>query len=256
MDHDVALRLLNDYCALIAKAQKLPALSKDRRVTMKTLNERLVWVNQVLCTIAPDVKPISAHWLGEHVSALPGVHQALALAGGWRLMDSHEWTGGGPALPISALDPMVTNAAALLFEAGKYRQAVADAATSVNQFTQNRLGRHDISDKDLMGQAFSDKPPEPGKPRLRCPGDHRSLAIRSMQQGALLMSQGCFQAIRNPAHHLTGDWNPVTALEHLAVLSVVARWVRYWDIVTYVPPPPDYSAISAALQAQAVKPAQ
>ncbi len=123
----------------------------------------------------------------------------------------------------------------------------------MNQFTQNRLGRHDVADKDLMAQAFSTDPPAPGKPRLRCPGNHRSLAIRSMQQGALSMAQGCFQAIRNPAAHLTGDWSPVTAAEHLAVLSVVARWVRRWDVAAYEPPPPDYQAITEALQAQAAK---
>jgi hypothetical protein len=105
-----------------------------------------------------------------------------------------------------------------------------------------------------MAQAFSDKPPEQGKPRLRCPGDQQSMTVRSMQQGALLMAQGCFQAIRNPAHHLTGDWNPVTAAEQLATLSVVARWVRHWDLAEYIPPPPDYRALSAALQAQAARP--
>ncbi len=38
-------------------------------------------------------------------------------------------------------------------------KAVSDAATSLNSFTQNRLGRHDISDEDLMGEAFTDRDP-------------------------------------------------------------------------------------------------
>lgn len=246
MDHVAALRQLTAYCELVAQAQKLPTLSRERRAVMKTLNAQVAGVNQVLRTIAPDVKLISAHWLGEHAGALPRVRQALALLRGWGEMASHEWTGGGPALPLSMIDPVVARPAVPLFEAGKYRQAVADAATNVNQLTQNRLGRHDISDKNLMAQAFSDDPPAQGKPRLRCPGDHRSMAVRSMQQGALLMAQGCFQAIRNPAAHLTGDWNPVTAAEYLAVLSVVARWVRHWDVVEYVAPPPDYKMIIGA----------
>jgi hypothetical protein len=255
MDHVAASRQLTGYCELVAQAQKLPALSRERRTVMKTLNAQVAGVNHVLRTIAPDVRLISAHWLGEHAGALPRVRQALALLRGWGEMASHEWTGAGPALPLTVLDPVIASAAVPLFEAGKYRQAVADAATSVNQLTQNRLGRHDISDRDLMAQAFSANSPEPGKPRLRCPGDHRSMTVRSMQQGALFMAQGCFQAIRNPAIHLTGEWNPVTAAEHLAVLSVVARWVRHWDIVRYVPPSPDYRAISAALQTEAAKPA-
>jgi hypothetical protein len=75
-----------------------------------------------------------------------------------------------------------------------------------------------------------------------------------MQQGALAMAQGCFQAIRNPAHHLTGDWNPVTATEHLTVLSVVARWVRHWDVVRYAPPPPDFNEVMAQYQRSVAKP--
>jgi hypothetical protein len=255
MDHIAALRQLTGYCERISQAQKLPAFSRERRAVMKTVNAQVATVNQILRAITPDIRLISAHWLGDHVAALPHLYRALALLRGCGEMASHEWTGDGPALPLNVLDPVVANAAVPLFEAGKYRQAVADAATSVNQLTQNRLGRHDVSDKNLMAQAFSDDPPAQGKPRLRCPGDHRSLAVRSMQQGALFMAQGCFQAIRNPATHMTGDWNPVTAAEHLAVLSVVARWVRHWDVVEYVPPPPDYMAIIAAQQVHAVKPA-
>ncbi len=57
------------------------------------------------------------------------------------------------------LDTVVAEVAIPLWEAEKYRQAVNFAATSVSSFAQNQLGRHDISDKDPMGQAFSDKEP-------------------------------------------------------------------------------------------------
>jgi Protein of unknown function (Hypoth_ymh) len=70
-------------------------------------------------------------------------------------------------------------------------------------------------------------------------------------------AMGTFQAIRNPAHHLTGDWNPITAFEYLAALSTVARWVTGWNLVQYVPPPIDYQAIQQAMAAaasQAAKP--
>jgi hypothetical protein len=60
----------------------------------------------------------------------------------WQEMTSHEWTGGGPALPLKLLDPVVSEVALPLWEAGKYRQAVGDAATSLNSFAQNIIGRH------------------------------------------------------------------------------------------------------------------
>lgn len=84
------------------------------------------------------------------------------------------------------------------------------------------------------------------KPRLRCPGNQKSQTVQSMQQGALQFSQGAFMAIRNPAIHQDGGWNPVTAAEHLAALSIVARWVRHWDVVHYVPPLPPLGAFSSS----------
>jgi len=61
-----------------------------------------------------------------------------------------------------------------------------------------------------------------------------------------------------PAHHLTGDWNPVTAFHHIVTLSQVAHWFRDSDVVLYATPPPDFSTIkidtSANLAlAQAIK---
>jgi hypothetical protein len=61
---------------------------------------------------------------------------------------------------------------------------VNDAATSLNKFAQEQVGRHDISDKALMGKVFSDKDPEQGKSRLRCPGDHASETVRSHRDTA------------------------------------------------------------------------
>ena len=113
---------------------------------------------------------------------------------------------------------MISEVALPLWEANKFRQAVNDAATNLNLFAQRRLGRYDISDKDLMGQAFSDKEPDKGKARLRCPG---SLASEPSDPagGRPSFAIGTFQAIRNPAHHLSGGWNPVDAFHHLAALS-------------------------------------
>lgn len=90
-----------------------------------------------------------------------------------------------------------------------------------------------------MGQAFGDKEPEEGKARLRYPGNPASETVKSQQEGARAFAVGTFQAIRNPAHHLTGDWNPSTAFHHLVALSQVAHWFRDWDVVRYVPPLPD-----------------
>ena len=146
------------------------------------------------------------------------------------------------------LHPLIRTPARAHWEARHYRSAVSDAATNVSQYAQWRLGRYDISEKDLMSQAFTDKPPEEGKPRLRCPGNPKSQTTQSQQQGAMLFSMGCYAAIRNPAQHLTGDWNPHTAFQHLAAFSIVAQWVQNWQLITVQPVIVDVVALVQQMQ--------
>lgn len=262
MNRQEAFQYVTEYWALVKKGEKQPPLSGDRRAVMRDVNRRLPTVNKILHDLAPDLRPISASRVSEHLAAWPLVERALMVLGSWEAMTASHELAGQPVLPMSALDPVVSEPALPLWLAGKYRQAVNDAATSLNSFVQARIGRHDISDKDLMAQAFSDKEPEAGKARLRCPGNPETETVRSQQEGARAFSIGTFQAIRNPAHHVTGDWNPVLAFHHLAALSQVAYWFRNWNIARYIPPPPDYSASSSTIlaeylrmQAQAQRPA-
>jgi hypothetical protein len=91
--------------------------------------------------------------------------------------------------------------------------------------------RHDVSDSDLFMQSFDPKDPVTGKPRLRFPGDRTSPTWRARQEGAKYLAAGASMAIRNDAaHEDTVDWSEQEALEHLAVLSVVARWVDECEV--------------------------
>lgn len=260
MNREEAFQQVTEYWALVKKGEKQPPLSGDRRAVMRDVNRKLPAVNKILHSLAPDLQPVRASRVSEHLAAWPLVERVLRVFGSWEAMSSSQQLAGQPVLPMSALDPVVSEVALPLWLAGKYRQAVNDAATSLCSFAQARIGRHDISDKDLMAQAFSDKEPEAGKSRLRCPGNPERETVRSQQEGARAFSIGTFQAIRNPAHHVTGDWNPVLAFHHLAALSQVAYWFRNWDIARYTPPPPDYGAGSAVLaeylrtQAQSQRP--
>jgi hypothetical protein len=247
MNREEAVRSITEYWALVEKASELPFLSQDRRVVMRDVNKRLPAVNQVLSSLAPDTRAIKASSVREHLGARPRVSRALEIIASWGKMESAQHAADEPVLPISQLDPVIGGVALPLWNVGKYRQAVNDAATNLNQFAQSRLGRYDISDRELMAQAFSDKDPEKGKARLRCPAVRGSETITSLQDGAKLISMGAFQAIRNPAHHLSGDWSPVTAFHYLAVLSQVAYWFRNWDVAKYVPPAPNLNVTSIAL---------
>jgi hypothetical protein len=86
---------------------------------------------------------------------------------------------------------------------------------------------------DLMGQAFSTRPPEPGAPRLRFTDiPEGTPEWTSAHEGAMKLGQGAAQAIRNPSTHDLTEPEEQEALEMLAVLSYVARLVDKATVVT------------------------
>ncbi|MET9102746.1 TIGR02391 family protein [Streptomyces antibioticus] len=137
-----------------------------------------------------------------------------------------------PYLIADQLHPWVWDAARTLWESKHYRAAVHAAATSINARLQNKLGRRDLSDAKLVQEALSDKTPEPGKPRLRIPGDQTDPGVQTRQRGALQLGQGAYFALRNPAAHETGDLAEQEALEQLATFSVLARLIDTCQVVT------------------------
>ena len=124
------------------------------------------------------------------------------------------------------LHPWVWGGAASLWQSDHYRSAVEDAAKKVNAETQNKVGRRDLSETKLFQEVFSDKPAEPGKARLRRMANDGSDTYRSVQRGAMALAEGIYAGIRNPFNHEDPrDIDEQVALEYLAALSVLARWV-------------------------------
>lgn len=135
---------------------------------------------------------------------------------------------GDDAPEISAADlhPWVWSGAASLWRSGHYRSAVEDAAKKVNAETQNKVGRRDISETKLFQEAFSEKAPTTGKARLRRMPNDGSDTYKSVQRGAMALAEGIYAGIRNPFNHEDPkDIDEQVALEYLAALSVLARWV-------------------------------
>ncbi|HET9894583.1 MAG TPA: TIGR02391 family protein [Streptosporangiaceae bacterium] len=208
----------------------------DPAEALEAANKMLPRVNAIMCAQVPDTAPISGSSLEDHEAGLLRVERAEDILGDWDGMTENDGETVQWVIPLNALDLVVHDAVAQNWRHGQYRQAVENAAGKLNKFTQDWLDRHDISDSDLMTQAFSPNRPKDGAPRLRCPGNPESEIVRAMQEGAMHFAKGAMMAIRNPAVHWTGNGNPASASEQLAALSVVARWVRYWDVVKYSPP--------------------
>ena len=146
----------------------------------------------------------------------------------------------GPALAADRLHRWVWNAAISLWDGGQFKQAVHAAATTVEEQTQLRLDRGDLSGADLYTQAFKvgkvGEPPDGRRLRFNhleeLTGDaKRNRSWVSAHEGAMHFGRGCAQGIRNLNAHGTGELPEQEALEYLAALSVLARWVDECEVV-------------------------
>ena len=131
-----------------------------------------------------------------------------------------------PELSAANLHPWIWSGASSLWHSGHYREAVEGAIRKLNAETQNKLGRRDVSETDLFNQAFSEQSAAAKNPRLHRMPDDGSKTFKSVQRGVRMFAEGVFAGIRNPlAHEVDQEMPEQQALEYMAALSVLARWV-------------------------------
>ncbi|MEX3516373.1 TIGR02391 family protein [Corynebacterium camporealensis] len=131
-----------------------------------------------------------------------------------------------PELSAAELHPWIWDGALSLWQSGHYREAIGGAIRKLNAETQNKIGRRDVSETNLFKQAFSTDQPKKGASRLRRMKDDGSDTYKSVQRGAMTFAEGVFAGIRNPlSHEADQELTEQEALEYLAALSVLARWV-------------------------------
>lgn len=131
-----------------------------------------------------------------------------------------------PELSAAELHPWIWSGASSLWQSGHYREAVEGAIKKLNAETQNKVGRRDVSETNLFKQAFSTDQPKADAARLRRMKDDGSDTYKSVQRGAMSFAEGVFAGIRNPlSHEVDRELSEQEALEYLAALSVLARWV-------------------------------
>lgn len=182
-------------------------------------------VEKILSRVLPnwrsEVNEDKYHRWGEHREAAVRARAQLV-----RDQEIRESLGdNAPELSTAELHSWVWSGAKSLWQSGHYREAVEGAIKKLNADTQNKVGRRDVSETDLFKQAFSLDDPKAGKARLRRKGDG-SDTYRSVQRGAMNLAEGVFAGIRNPlSHEADQELSEQEALEYLASLSVLARWV-------------------------------
>jgi hypothetical protein len=134
----------------------------------------------------------------------------------------------GPQLAASSMHPLVSGAAASLWDDGYRREAIQAAATAIfDQYLPARLGVPRGTKHQDLASAFSTNDPLPGHPRLRLPGyvtgDEN---WKNAHDGAQAIGRGCAMALRNLSSHTTDQPEEQAALEALATLSLFCRWAH------------------------------
>jgi uncharacterized protein (TIGR02391 family) len=229
MDRTWMREKLEAYMALLDRFGALPDHDRWRSPQGQALTSQLrrqePTVKEILKRLDPQLAKFDFEVVAGHLEARSLVERGLGV-----LEDQEEWATrlapDAPALPADRFHPWVWESARTLWSTQHYRQAVQAAATAITAHTQTKLGRRDLSDKKLMEAVFSTSP-RPGMPRLLVNTNGLSEdTAKSLQAGVLSFAVGCFLAIRNPATHEYGDdWDEQTALECLAALSALARWI-------------------------------
>ncbi len=231
-DSGAALEKLREFRALLV-ADERDLRRKGRRESMTQLFE----MQPLIESIARELDPDGVERLkGRTRPVVGGATWSSAIVEVDRLIGTLEkrpdfqriFDPPGPTLAASGLHPWVWNAVASLWGDGHYEPAVHQAGLAIQLQTQLKVSRRDLHGKDLYAQAFSVKEPTSKMQRLRflhIDKNERPDDWTSAHEGAMHLGMGCAQGIRNPQAHPSDDITEQEALEQLAALSVLARWV-------------------------------
>lgn len=238
MDTEWALSKLREYRSLLVNydgARSSPVHGDEQ---LEEIAERLDRRLGTVQAIAREVRPSAA----TTVAAVPGGHYRRTKGALFSvnlligdITDAAEvaekMKPTAPQLSADELHPMVWHAAATLWQTEHYRQAVQTAAETINSRVQQLVDRRDRSDSGLMNEVFGNDAAVPGKPRLRWPGEANDQSVISMNTGLRGYASGVFSTIRNLSTHSTEEMPKHLALEQLAALSLLARWVEQCEVV-------------------------
>lgn len=214
------------------EGRRSPEYSSRQRVLSDEMASQEPTVKEILKRLDPKLAELvtePGYTSGAHGS-LRAVQKGIGI-----LRDQDEWIANlapdAPSLIADQFHPHVWAAASGLWDTGRYRVAVAQAAVSLSTHIASKA-RSGLTDRELVQQVFAPGEPGPNQVRLHMRGDKLSKTWRSRQEGLHFLALGAFAGIRNVATPTEAEWSEQVALEHLAVLSVVARWADETEVVT------------------------
>lgn len=158
------------------------------------------------------------------------IAEALVLVRKKADLDEHWSPDTTIDIDTDALHPWVWHAAEDLWASGHWGAAVEAALKVINAKLQEKVGRRDVSEVDLVNQAWSSKDPEEGKARLRVGSPDDPQTYKSVNEGALALGQALYKIWRNPLAHLPEKMERQRALEGLAAASAFAFLIEVAEV--------------------------
>jgi Protein of unknown function (Hypoth_ymh) len=206
------------------------------RSSDEEIQKRLLLVRQIAEDIAPELTAqVASHSLGGYSWEWHNVGTVVSQLTGVLEQDERRqaiFTPVGPSIAASQLHPWVWEASARLWDDGHRRMALQAAATAIEVQLKAKLGV-DRSGADLVTKAFTTTDPRPDEPRLRFAAFLEGTeSWINAHEGAMFFAKGCIQRIRNLATHEAEEPVEQLALEELAALSVLARWIEEATVVS------------------------
>lgn len=250
-DPDKAREKINEFIDLLVKLEEhelqiskmewdsLDMAYQDREAdaVRRKIRELKPLIQSISKRIMPD-SYLNTFKIGDRDWIMDVKDEAEELIGTIDMMTKYQQILGpeGPASATRGLHPWIWDVAMNLWENGHYKQAVEQAWNNLVQHTQQKTGL-DSSGKNLYSDLFKCRP-DNGPLLVFSNFKKGTQDWTSAHQGAHHYGMGCALRIRNLTAHTTDELDEQKALEYLAALSVLARWVAE---ATVLHNPPDGS---------------
>lgn len=194
-------------------------------------HQRLLGVTQrILDKVIPD-SPLEFEpdqSAGQHETRI-AIQRALGVLE--QQVEIEKYLGpSGPRMEVDQLHPVIWDSAQSLWASGHHLEAVRSAAVHLNAHLQSRSTRIELADVELINQVFSTAEAQPGKPRLRWVGVGTTKTESSMRNALRDYALGVQAGIRNMVMHTTTPLPEQEAVEQLAAMSVLARWIDATEV--------------------------
>ena len=230
-DPDKAREKVNEFIDLLVELEEMESDSLDMAYQDReadAVRRKIRELKPLIQNISKRIMPYSylnIFEVGNYNWIMDVKDEAEELIGTIDMMTKYQQILGpeGPVLVAESLHPWIWDAAMKLWDSGYYKQAVEHAWNNLVQHTQNKTGSKSTGTK-LYSSIFKYKPNDDRPlwfPQIR----EKTEDWTSAHQGAHHYGMGCALRIRNLTAHTTDELDEQKALEYLAALSVLARWV-------------------------------